>query len=131
MEPQYARSTSLRTSYWRREILQLLLWIQGEGFGDHIDAALLERAFGIECQDAVHHLDELTEAGLLSCDGDGLYRLTVAGQRYCSRLIADEFIAADLDEGRFDRRGEYATNPARRRPRTFRPRCRGDGGRPA
>lgn len=88
--PYAARSDSLRALYWRREILQLLFWMQGEGFADHVDADLLERALGVETRRGVRHLDELVDEGLLRCDGDGRYRLTEDGSRYGAHVVADE-----------------------------------------
>jgi DNA-binding IclR family transcriptional regulator len=88
--PYVARSDSLRALFWRNEILQLLLWMQGEGFGEHLDAHLLERAFGVEPLRGVRHLDELVDEGLLCRDGDGRYRLTEEGSRYGDRIVADE-----------------------------------------
>lgn len=88
--PNASRADSLRVLYWRREILQFLCWIQGEGFGDHLDPRLLERALGVEARLGVRHLDELVDEGLLCCDGEGFYRLTEAGYRHAACIVADE-----------------------------------------
>ncbi|MPZ66931.1 MAG: hypothetical protein GEU83_15940 [Pseudonocardiaceae bacterium] len=126
------RSDSLRAMYWRKEILQLLFWMRGEGFGDHLDASLLERALGVEARHGVRHLDELVDEGLLSCAGDRLYRLTAAGHRYGMRVIADEFVQLGSPEP-----GEWAlggcgvrtAGVGSRRPRRDRPRSRENGRR--
>lgn len=124
-----ARSDSLRRSYWRKEILQLLLWTQGEGFSDHLDAGLLGRALGVGPSAGLRHLDELVEEGLLSCDGSGRYRLTDAGQRYGTRLIADAFVDPDLGVCGLDSCAAPAVRVGRRLPRRVRPRPRCDGRR--
>lgn len=135
MESSYAaRSASLRALYWRKEILQLLFWMHGEGFGDHLDAGMLERALGVEARLGVRHLDELVDEGLLHCDGDGLYRLTEAGHRHGVRVIADEFVDPTTHEVReygSGGRGSGAVNLCRQRSRRPRPRTREDGRRPA
>ncbi len=88
------KSEALRAIYWRDEILQLMFWIKGEGFGDHVDAALLERFLGVEAEVGLRYLDRLVGEGLLGRTPDGLYELTEEGQRFGARVFADEF--ADL-----------------------------------
>lgn len=132
MVSQYvARSDSLRTSYWRKEILQLLFWLRGEGFADHVDADLLEHALGVDAAAAGRHLGELVGEGLLSCDGSGRYRLTDAGQQCGARLIADESAGPRLGASGLDGCGASAVSLGRRLPRRKRPRSRGDGRRSA
>ncbi len=93
MESPYPmRSDSLRASYWRKELLGLLLWIRSEGFGDDLDAGLVERALGVERPRGVHHIDQLVDEGLLCCAGHGRYGLTDAGHRYVARIVADELV---------------------------------------
>lgn len=88
--PNAANSSALRASYWRKEIIQLLVWMQGEGFGEHLDAGLLERALGVEARLGLRHLDELVGEGLLWRGEDGRYRPTEEGRRYGAQLVADE-----------------------------------------
>lgn len=86
------KSGALRALYWRDEILQLMFWMQGEGFGDRIDPGLLERSLGVDAQAGLRHLDRLVADGLLCCDVEGLYRLTEAGRRHGVRIIANDSI---------------------------------------
>lgn len=125
--PYAARSDSLRALYWRKEVLQLLFWMQGEGFGDHLDAGLLERALGVEPGLGLRHLDELVDEGLLDCDGDGRYRLSEAGLRYGEGVVADEFVEL-VRPGRGERgRGRCGvTGAGRHRPGRDRPTSRGE-----
>ncbi len=135
MKSSYAaRPDSLRTLYWRKEIVQLLFWMQGEGFGDHLDAQLLERALGVEPRRGVRHLDELVDAGLLHCDGDGRYRLTGEGIRYGERVVADgcaDTVRPGLAEPAPDGCGVRAVDVGRTRPGRRRPRRRAAGRRRA
>jgi hypothetical protein len=88
------KSDALRALYWRDEILQLMFWIRGEGFGEAIDPALLERFLGVDAQVAVQYLDRLVGEELLERTADDLYRLTEQGHLLGARVFADEF--ADL-----------------------------------
>lgn len=90
------KSDALRALYWRDEILQLMFWIQGEGFGDRIDPALLERFLGVDAKVGISYLDRLVTEELLSRDADGLYQLTEEGHSHGARVFADEF--ADLTQ---------------------------------
>jgi len=90
------KSDALRTLFWRDEILQLMFWIQGEGFGDRIDPSLLERFLGVDAQVGIRYLDRLVEEELLVRDAEGLYRLTEEGHRHGARVFAHEF--ADLTQ---------------------------------
>lgn len=87
------KSEALRALFWRDEILQVMFWIQGEGFGDQVSPALLERFLGVDAQVGVRYLDKLVDEGLLLRNGD-LYEFTDEGRRHGARVFADEF--ADL-----------------------------------
>lgn len=90
------KSDALRALFWRDEILQLMFWIQGEGFGDRIDPSLLERFLGVDAQVGIRYLDRLVGEKLLVSDAEGLYRLTDEGHRHGARVFAHEF--ADLTQ---------------------------------
>jgi hypothetical protein len=85
------KSDALRALYWRDEILQLMFWIKGEGFGDRIDPGLLERFLGVDAQVGMQYLDRLVTEDLLYRDSEGLYQLTDAGHRHGAQVFADEF----------------------------------------
>ena len=59
------KSEALRALYWRSEILQVLYWLRGEGLGEVVDAALLERFLGVDAQVGVGYLDRLVVDGYL------------------------------------------------------------------
>lgn len=65
------KSEALRTLYWRSEILQVMYWLRGEGLGEVVDAALLERFLGVEASIGVGYLDRLVTDGYLDRVSDG------------------------------------------------------------
>ncbi len=85
------KSDALRALYWRDEILQLMFWLQGEGFGDRVDAALVERFLGVPGAIGVQYLDRLVDERLLARDELGHYTLTPSGRELGARVFADEF----------------------------------------
>lgn len=72
------RSEPLRALFWRSEILQVAYWLRGEGLGDVVDAALLERFLGVDAALGVTYLDRLVHDGYLERVGDG-YALSERG----------------------------------------------------
>jgi hypothetical protein len=88
------KSEALRALFWRDEILQVMFWLHGEGFGEQISPELVERFLGVEAENAVGYLDRLVEEDLLIRTEGGLYVLTEAGRQHGARVFADEF--ADL-----------------------------------
>lgn len=85
------KSKSLRALFWRDEILQVMFWIQGEGFGERVSPELLERFLGVEAAQGVRYLDRLVTEGLLMRDQEGLFALTETGRAHGGRVFADEF----------------------------------------
>ena len=74
------KSQALREMYWRSEILQVAYWLRGEGFGDQIDAVLLERFLGVDAEIGVQYLELLVAEGYLEPVGDR-YALSETGVR--------------------------------------------------
>lgn len=72
------KSVALRSMYWRSEILQVMYWLRGEGFGDLVDAPLIERFLGVEATIGITYLDKLVEEGYLTRDGEW-YHLSAKG----------------------------------------------------
>ena len=95
MEKLHApKSEALRALFWRDEILQVMFWIEGEGFGDAASPELLERFLGVEASVGLRYLDRLVHEELLRKKDGYLYELTDEGRRQGGRVFADEF--ADL-----------------------------------
>ena len=84
------QSESLRDLYWRREILQLMSWLRGEGFGDAIDPPLLERFLGVDADLGVQYLDKLVVEGYLEAVGER-YTLSEMGLREGGLEFASSF----------------------------------------
>jgi len=76
--------------YWRSEILQVMYWLRGEGFGDIVDAALLERFLGVDAAIGLTYLDRLVEEGYLERDGDW-FVLSLSGLEQGAAEFATSF----------------------------------------
>ena len=63
------KSPTLAALYWRSEILQVMYWLRGEGFGDIVDAGLLERFLGVDAAIGVTYLERLVSEAYLVADG--------------------------------------------------------------
>ena len=55
------KSETLRALYWRDEILQVMFWLRGEGFGEQVDPHLLERFLGVSYPTARQRFAELLD----------------------------------------------------------------------
>lgn len=77
--------------YWRDEILQVMYWMTGEGFGTEFSVADLQKF--LQAEDAVltENMELMVSGGLLERAGDDRYALTALGQREGGRRFADEF----------------------------------------
>jgi len=89
--PSQPKSDVLRRMYWRDELLQLLFWVEGEGFGSNVDAETIDRFLGGESEIALLHLERLVAEGYLLAVGSGAYRLAERGRLEGRRLFAEEF----------------------------------------
>ena len=85
------KSEALRALYWKEEILQVMFWVQGEGFGEDMDAATLGRFLGIDAEIGLGYLDRLCENGLLETVEPDRYRLSALGQAEGGKVFSDEF----------------------------------------
>jgi len=83
------KSDALKALYWRSEILQVMYWLRGEGFGDLVDPALLQRFLGVDAEVGVRYLDKLVDEGYVISFGDR-YMLSEEG----AKEGAMEFVAA-------------------------------------
>ncbi len=84
------KSPALRAMYWRSEILQVMYWLRGEGFGDIVDAPLLERFLGVDAAIGLTYLDRLVEEGYLERDGDW-FVLSATGLEHGAAEFATAF----------------------------------------
>ena len=84
------RQGALAGVRWRDEILQLMYWMTGEGFGQEFAAADLQKFLPAETDVLAENLGLLAEGGLIERAGEK-YALTDAGRREGGRRFADEF----------------------------------------
>ena len=71
-------------------MLQVIYWLRGEGFGDFVDAPLLEQYLGVDAAAGLAYLDRLVEDGYLISDG-AWYRLSSRGLREGEETLATAF----------------------------------------
>ena len=64
------KSAGLAAMYWRSEILQVMYWLRGEGFGDLVDVPMIERFLGMHAEVGITYLDQLVEQDYLVREGD-------------------------------------------------------------
>lgn len=76
--------------YWRDEILQLMYWMAGEGFGQEFSIAELQKFLPAADEVLVRNLELMGALGLVECFGES-YKLTSNGQKEGGRRFADEF----------------------------------------
>src|SRR5258708_27110192 len=89
MTPAEPKSEALRALYWRDEILQVMFWLRGEGFGDNADPSLIERFLGVDANIGIRYLDRLVEEGYLTRDTP-CYHLTDHGVDQGGRIFSAE-----------------------------------------
>lgn len=77
--------------FWQDEILQVMYWMRGEGFGTEITVPNLQK-FLQESKDTLEtNLAQLEKNGLVKSTFDGKYELTETGILEGGRRFADEF----------------------------------------
>jgi len=81
---------SLGHLYWRDEILQLMYWMTGEGFGREFNDSDLRKFLDVNGGALAETLDRMVSDGLLVSSGDR-YALTELGKSEGGRRFADEF----------------------------------------
>jgi hypothetical protein len=81
---------SLNYLYWRDEILQLMYWMTGEGFGREFNDSDLRRFLDVNDEALTETLNQMVSDGLLISEGDE-YALTELGKSEGGRRFADEF----------------------------------------
>ena len=80
--------------YWRDEILQVMFWHRGEGFGEWLGTSDLQRFLLIPSRELALHLRQMVDAGYLSGafrEQEPKYRLTLMGEPEARRRFMEEF----------------------------------------
>ncbi len=77
--------------YWRDEILQVMYWMTGEGFGQEFTLSDLRKFLTAEDDVLLLNLEQMVTTGLLERAGGERYALTAQGRKEGGRRFADEF----------------------------------------
>lgn len=80
--------------YWRDEILQVMFWYRGEGFGDWLGPSELQRFLLIRREDLVRHLERMVNEGYLCRATEAAetrYSLSDMGEPEARRRFMEEF----------------------------------------
>jgi len=77
--------------YWRDEVLQVMYWMVGEGFGQEFTLADLRKFLSAGEDVLANNLEEMVSTGLLERVGGDKYALTAEGKKEGGRRFADEF----------------------------------------
>lgn len=91
----------LNTLHWRDEILQVLYWMTGEGFGREFGADDLQKFLYAGCEVLNENLELMVAEGFLERTTEKRYALTALGRSEGGRRFADEFDAM-LKPGHFE-----------------------------
>jgi hypothetical protein len=75
----------------RDEILELLYWLEGEGFTTHATLDGMMRFLAFPLEEVCVALDQLVVRGDVEHSADGTVRLTPIGHREAARRFADDF----------------------------------------
>lgn len=98
-----ANKPVLADLFWRDEILQVMYWYQGEGFGTSVTARDLQTFLSADEHSLVSHLERMVVEGYLERSGDETmtgptdvspairYSFTEYGAKEGARRFADEF----------------------------------------
>lgn len=77
--------------FWQDEILQVMYWMRGEGFGERINIAQLQKFLDTSEEILAANLSELEKKSFITSDFSDLYELTDTGIKEGGRRFADEF----------------------------------------
>ena len=77
--------------FWQDEILQVMYWMRGEGFGEKITVAQLKKFLSTSDEILAANLSELAKKSLVIFDIADFYELTETGVKEGGRRFADEF----------------------------------------
>lgn len=80
----------LRALFWRDEILQVLYWMKGEGFGETVTAEAMVALLNTNIDNLKWHLAKLTSEDFLERKGE-LFQLTEMGNKEAGRRFSDAF----------------------------------------
>ncbi len=91
---QVDRIQPLDELYWRDEILQVMYWYRGEGFGESLTVRDLQTFLPADEHLLTTQMDRMVDEGYLVREGEAApprYTFTTYGAREGARRFADEF----------------------------------------
>lgn len=96
METNKIESSPLRALFWREEILQVLYWMDGEGFGSRVSAPQIITFLNTNSANLLYHLEKMVEQGYLDLQGDSfgegsLVGLSSLGKKEAGRQFSEAF----------------------------------------
>lgn len=77
--------------FWQDEILQVMYWMRGEGFGEKVTVAELKKFLDTSEEILAANLSQLAKHNLVNFDFSDAYALTETGVKEGGRRFADEF----------------------------------------
>ncbi len=80
----------LRALFWKDEILQVLYWMKGEGFGVAVSLQQVVPLLSSNEANIKYHLNKLVKDGFLEKKED-LFQLTDMGNKEAGRRFSDAF----------------------------------------
>lgn len=86
--------------FWQDEILQVMYWMRGEGFGAQLTIADLRKFLDAPASVIEVNLQRLIHNGLVALEAEQ-YQLTAMGVREGGRRFADEFEGL-LQQGHYE-----------------------------
>ena len=87
--------------FWQDEILQVMYWMRGEGFGEQVTVAALRKFLDAPEQTLETNLRQLLTNGLVTFGAAERYLLSDMGVREGGRRFADEFEGL-LQQGHYE-----------------------------
>lgn len=76
---------------WRDEILQVMYWMAGEGFGREVSISELRKLLAADYDVLYQNCERLVAGKLLERAGEHSFALTALGKQEGGRRFADEF----------------------------------------
>ena len=69
----------LRALFWKEEILQIMYWMDGEGFGKKVAASQILALLNTNEANLFYHLEKLVKDGVLEYDAQGIGKNSLVG----------------------------------------------------
>jgi len=86
----------LRALFWKDEILQILYWMDGEGFGKDVPVSQVLALLNTNEDNLIYHIDKLTKEEILSSQSDvidsqSLIALSESARKEAGTRFAEAF----------------------------------------